>query len=200
MDLEGRIAGLLAAADLRGAATLSIEGYGPEVLGFLVTLFGNESDASEAFGQASEDLWAGLGRFQGRCSLRTWFYTLARNAAARLQRSPERRAARRKVSLGFVADVAERVRSQTLPHLRTDIKDRVASIRDALPEEDRALLVLRVDREMSWSDVARIHAGDDASEEELARVAARLRKRFQSIKEEIRRRAKQSGLLPDDEP
>jgi RNA polymerase sigma-70 factor (ECF subfamily) len=199
MDLEGRIAGLLAAADLRGAATLSIEGYGPEVLGFLVVLLRNEDDASEVFALATEDLWAGLGRFEGRCSLRTWFYTLARNAASRLRRSAERRAAGRKVSLEFVADLAERVRSQTLPHLRTDVKDRVASIRDSLPEDDRALLVLRVDRDMSWTDVARIYAEDDASEEELARVAARLRKRFQSIKEEIRRRARQSGLLPDDE-
>jgi RNA polymerase sigma-70 factor (ECF subfamily) len=199
MQLEERIAGLLAAGDLRAAATTTVEGYGPEVLGFLVTFFGNEDDASEAFAQACEDLWTGLGGFERRSSLRTWFYTLARHAASRLRRSPARRPARH-VPLTEAADVAERVRSETLPHLRTDVKDRFASIRNALEEDDRALLVLRVDRGMSWNDIAKVHSASDAPDEEVARVGARLRKRFQFVKDEIRTRARKAGLLPDEEP
>jgi RNA polymerase sigma-70 factor (ECF subfamily) len=197
MELEERIAGLLEVGDLRAAATAAVEGYGPEVLGFLVTFFRNEDDASEAFAQACEDLWTGLGRFERRSSLRTWFYTLARHAASRLRRSPERRCGRH-VSLTDVTDVAERVRSQTLPHLRTDVKDRFASIRNALEEDDRALLVLRVDRSMSWNDIARVYSADDTSDETLSRVGTRLRKRLQLVKEEIRTRAREAGLLPDE--
>jgi RNA polymerase sigma-70 factor (ECF subfamily) len=198
MQLEERIAGLLAVGDLRAAATAAVEGYGPEVLGFLVTFFRNEDDASEAFAQACEDLWTGLGGFERRSSLRTWFYTLARHAASRLRRSPERRSGRH-VSLTDVTDIAERVRSQTLPHLRTDVKDRFASIRNALDDDDRALLVLRVDRSMSWNDIARVYSANDTSDETLSRVGTRLRKRFQLVKEEIRTRAREAGLLPDDE-
>jgi RNA polymerase sigma-70 factor, ECF subfamily len=199
MELEERISGLLAAGDLRAAATVSVESYGPEVLGFLVTLLRDEDDASEAFAQACEDLWTGLGRFERRCPLRTWFYTLARHAASRLRRSPQRRAARR-VTLTEASGIAERVRSQTLPHLRTDVKARFASIRDALQEDDRALLVLRIDRGLRWNDIARVYSDDDASDEDLARVGARLRKRFQLVKEEVRKRAREAGLLPDEEP
>jgi RNA polymerase sigma-70 factor (ECF subfamily) len=199
MNLEERIGALLAAGDLRAAATASVEGYGPEVLGFLVTLLRDDDHASEVFSQACEDLWNGLGRFERRSSLRTWFYALARHAASRFRRSPAR-AAGRHVPLTGAGEVAERVRSQTLPHLRTDVKDGFAAIRNALEEDDRTLLVLRVDRGMGWTDIARVHSVDDASDEQLARVGARLRKRFQHLKEEIRARAREAGLLTDDDP
>lgn len=199
MELEERIHGFLQKRDLRAAATASVEGYGPEILGFLVTLLRDESDASEAFSQACEDLWNGLARFEGRSSLRTWFYTLARHAAARLRRSPQRDA-RRRLPLSEVSELADAVRSRTLPHLRSEVKAHFAAIRDSLAEADRALLVLRVDRKMSWSDIARVLSADDQSDEALARGAARLRKRFQVLKEEIRARARTAGILPEDEP
>jgi RNA polymerase sigma-70 factor (ECF subfamily) len=195
--LEERIHGLMRTGDLRAAASASVEAYGPEVLGFLVTWLRDANDASEVFSQTCEDLWAGLPRFEGRCSLRTWFYTLARHAASRFHRVPDRDP-RRRVPLSEMVEVAERVRSTTLPHLRTEVKDRFAAIRESLPEADRALLVLRVDREMSWNDIARVFSGEDPSHEGLARVSARLRKRFQLVKEEVRMRAQESGLLPHE--
>jgi RNA polymerase sigma-70 factor (ECF subfamily) len=197
VDLEQRIQSTMQAGDLRAAATAAVEGYGPEVLGFLVTMLRDEHDATEVFAQACEDLWTGLPRFEGRSSLRTWFYVLARHASSRLRRSPHRRAGRR-VGLSEITGVAEGVRTRTLPHLRTEVKDRFAAIRDALPEEDRSLLVLRVDRNMGWNEIARVLSPDDESAEALTRAAARLRKRFQFLKEEIRERARQAGLLGED--
>ena len=197
MAAESLIDGFIRSGDLRAAATAAVEEYGPEVLGFLVTFLRDEQDASEVFSQACEDLWAGLARFEGRASLRTWFYVLARHAAARFRRSPHRHPERR-LALCEISDIAEQVRSQTLPHLRSAIKDRFALIRDALAEDDRALLVLRVDRELSWTDIARVFLAEDDSDQALARESARLRKRFQLIKDEIRKRAREAGLLPDD--
>jgi RNA polymerase sigma-70 factor (ECF subfamily) len=199
MECEGRIASYLRAGDLRSAAKLSIETYGPEVLGFLVTFLRNEQDASEVFSQACEDLWKGLPGLEGRSSFRTWFYTLARHAASRFRRSRHRDPGVR-IPLSEIDEVAEQVRSSTLSYLRTDVKDRFASIRDALDEDDRALLVLRVDRDMRWDDIARVFSPDDQSEEARARIGARMRKRFQLLKKEIRQRAREAGLLPDDEP
>ena len=199
MDLEERIQALRQGGDLDGAATQAIEGYGPEVLGFLVTLMRGENDARDVFAQACEDVWRGLAGFQGRSSLRTWFYTLARHAATRFRRSPHRRAGRH-VSLSAASQAAERVRTQTLPHLRTEVKDKFAAIRDALEPEDRALLVLRVDRNKSWNEIAHVLAPDEVgSGDGLARASARLRKRFQGVKDDIRARAKQAGLIPDEE-
>jgi RNA polymerase sigma-70 factor, ECF subfamily len=199
VDPEADIRDTRQAGDLAGAATRAIETYGPEVLGFLVTLLRNEDAASEVFSQACEDLWTGMNRFEGRSSFRTWFYVLARHAASRFRRAPHRRGGRH-AGVSALTGVAERVRSQTLPHLRTEVKDHVAAIRESLPEDDRALLVLRVDRAMSWNDIARVFSPQDDSAETVARVGARLRKHFQLVKDEIRARAREAGLLQDEEP
>jgi RNA polymerase sigma-70 factor (ECF subfamily) len=199
MDLEEQIRSLREQGDLRAAATAAIEAYGPEVFGFLVALLHDQRDASEVFSQTSEDMWVALPRFEGQCSMRTWLYTLARNAAARLHRSPHRQPGRH-VALSEVTDVAARVRSVTPAHLRTEVKDRWAAIRESLEEDDRALLVLRVDRAMSWRDIALVLAAEAESAEPLERVEARLRKRFQLVKAEVRKRARQAGLLPSPEP
>ena len=199
MDPEAEIRDARQSGDVTGAATRAIETYGAEVLGFLVTWLRDEDAASEVFSQACEDLWTGVERFEGRCSFRTWFYVLARHAAARFRRAPHRRGGRH-AGVSALTGAVQRVRSETLPHLRTAVKDHFAAIREALPEADRALLVLRVDREMSWSDIARVFSPEDDSPETVARVSARLRKRFQLIKDEIRVRAREAGLLPDEEP
>jgi RNA polymerase sigma-70 factor (ECF subfamily) len=198
MNLEGEIQGLREAGRLHDAATKAVEGYGPEVLGFLVTLLRDESSANEVFSQTCEDLWKGLGRFEGRSSLRTWFYVLARHAATRFRRAPHRRPGRR-VGLSEVSEIAERVRSRTLAHLRTEVKNSFAAIRDALSEDDRALLVLRVDRSLSWNEIAQVFLPGAHPEESVAQVAAKLRKRFERLKVEIRDRAREAGLVPEQE-
>ncbi len=194
MDVEAEIARLRTAGQFHEVATLAVESYGPEVLSFLEMMLRDRADSADAFSQACEDLWKSLPRFEGRASMKTWFYTLARHAALRLRRSAHRR---RFAALSEISAVAERVRTQTRPHLRTEVKDGVASIRATLDETDRLLLALRVDRGLPWNDVARVMAddGEDASEPEIARAAARLRKRFQSVKQTIRERAIAIGLV-----
>ncbi|MEY4514778.1 MAG: hypothetical protein RLZZ450_6900 [Pseudomonadota bacterium] len=199
MDHEEQIAGFLTRGELHAAASAVIEHYGPEVLGFLVTQLRNHDDASEVFSQACEDLWQSLPRFAQRCSSRTWFYTLARHAAARARRS-RMRDPQRRVPLSAISELAASVRSRTLPHLHAEVQDRLAMIRGELSDDDRALLVLRVDRELDWLDVARVFATEDADEDELKRISARLRKRFQHVKDNIRRRAGELGLLHEHEP
>lgn len=195
VGLEERIRDHVRSHDLHRAATLAIESYGPEVLGFLATTLGDELDAEEVFAQTAEDLWRGLERFQFRCSMRTWMYVLARHAAARHLR-PAHRRHERPASTGELERVVERVRSRTMPWLRTELKDGIAELRASLAPDDRALLVLRVDRGLSWLEVARVLSEDpDPEPAHLATVSARLRKRFQTLKEEIRRRAKDAGLL-----
>src|ERR1043165_3457662 len=109
MDVEEEIGRLRAAGQLKDVATLAIEGYGPEVLSFLEMMLRDHADASDAFAQACEDLWKGLPRFEGRSSMKTWFYTLARHAASRLRRtSHQRRLARPSEISGVPARVRSR--------------------------------------------------------------------------------------------
>jgi RNA polymerase sigma-70 factor (ECF subfamily) len=198
VDLQERIQAFRDAGDLRAAATTAVEGYGPEVFGFLVAVLRNETDASDAFAQTCEDMWRGFEGFKGRCTVRTWLYTLARHAAVRLRRSPHGKKQRR-VPLSEVSDIAERVRSDTQRHLRTSAKDKLSFIRASLDEDDQSLLILRVDRNMSWADIALIESPFDASDDDLARTAARLRKRYELLKKRVKALASKVGLVSDRE-
>ena len=181
------------AGELRLCATQLLESYGPEILGFLAAAMRDREEAGDVFSQFSEDLWVGLGAFRGHCSFRTWAYTLARNAAHRHRRDPLRR---RRVAISECPELSEleaRVRSATVSYLRTDVKDRVTRLRDALEPDDRMLLVLRIDRGMAWSEMAEVMLeGEDREkdgphdEADRARKAASLRKRFERLKERLR--------------
>lgn len=179
------------AGSMQQAATAALEGYGDEVLGFVLAAVRNESDAAEIFSDLSEDLWRGIANFAWRSSFRTWLYVLARHATARHMRAPHRRPERNAPTAELV-DVVERVRSRTLIHQRTEVKDAVAELRASLSEEDQTLLILRVDRRMAWNDIAMVIAGEDA---DLKRESARLRKRFQLVKDDLRKRCRAAGIL-----
>jgi RNA polymerase sigma-70 factor (ECF subfamily) len=190
LDIEHEIETACARGDFPGAATRALEHYGPELYGFIVSLMGDRAGAADAFSQFSEDLWRGLPSFAFRSSARTWLYTLARHAAFRVLRS-ERVRRRHKAPLSELGEVAERVRTATLPHLRSEAKDAIARLRAGLEPDDRALLVLRLDRGLAWSEVARVLAPD----EEPVRAAARVRKRFQLVKDRLRVAAEAAGLV-----
>jgi RNA polymerase sigma-70 factor (ECF subfamily) len=194
-DLEAKLSALLRERSFHLAATRAIEEYGAELYGFLVNFVGSEPDAAEVFAQVSEDLWKGLPSFRSRCSMRTWLYVLARHAAVRFRRSPWNHRGRHSGDVRLDDFVAS-ARSRTQPWLRTDVKDRFRALRESLDPDDRALLILRVDRALPWQDIARVTLGDEAVDEVgQEREVARLTKRFQLLKEEIRRRAKEAGLL-----
>lgn len=194
-ELEEKIRAALAAGDRDAAVTLALRGYGPEVLGFLCAQERDEARAHEAFAQLGEDLWQGVAAYAHRSSFRTWMYAVARAALHRTRRDAGRREKRLRPMAAW-EEAAEQVRSATAVILRTETKDRFAALRDALPPEDRELLVLRVDRGMEWSDLARVLGErDDLEGEALKRESARLRKRFQLVKDRLREMAEREGLL-----
>jgi RNA polymerase sigma-70 factor (ECF subfamily) len=172
------------------AATMIIQRYGGELLSYVIAIGRSETDGTEAFAQFTEDLWRGLPRFRWQSTARTWCYTLARNALLKLRRTARRRggAAISLSSAPEVAKAAERVRSATLTYLRTQVKNDFAALREQLPPDDQAILILRVDRQLPWLDVARALAGEDEpSDEELSRLSATLRKRFGRIKADVKK-------------
>jgi RNA polymerase sigma-70 factor (ECF subfamily) len=197
-DSEQRIRGACTRAQWEAAATATLEAYGDEIASFLGSRLRSVADAGDAFSMFAEDLWVGLPSFAWRCSMRTWAYTLARNVAARYGASPERRPER---ALSFAhaeqfGEFVERARSSTRVYQRTEVKDRFRALREQLDGEDQMLLVLRVDRNLSWRDLALTISGDpNLDGEPLERESARLRKAFERVKSELRRLAEREGLL-----
>jgi RNA polymerase sigma-70 factor (ECF subfamily) len=179
--------------DLATTTTALLDGYGDELLGFLIAIARSHADGEEAFGVFCERLWKSMPRYRGECSFRTWSYTIARQAMGRVRRDPHRRRAR-PLGDARLDEVAARVRSRTASHLRTEGKAELGALRDELPDDDRALLILRINRRLAWKEIARVLAVDEPDDAALARQAAALRKKFERIKDALRaRRAAANG-------
>jgi RNA polymerase sigma-70 factor (ECF subfamily) len=198
-DLEREIRRLSEAGDFSGAATAAIAGYGPEVMRFLHAIHAREEAASDVFSLFAEGVWRGLPGFAWECSFRTWAYAVARRSSLRYRRDAARRA-RKHVPFeesSELAAVEQRVRTATLSFLKTERRNRFAELREALPPDDRALLVLRVERRLAWNDLARAMRDEDdpIRPEDLVREAAKLRKRFQAIKDRLVAIGRREGLV-----
>ena len=179
---------LVDAGDLTGAMTVGVKGYGPELYGFLAGLTRDHDRASDLFGQLCEQLWKNLPGFRWESTFRVWAYAVARNEFLRSLRSSARQQKHVPLSdVPSVLAVVEHVRTSTAMHLRTEVKDAYAKLRESLDPEDHMLLGLRVDRRMVWNDIARVlGSADDAVE----RDAAALRKRFERLKKKLRELAR----------
>lgn len=194
-EIDRSVRARLEGGDLDGAASLVIAHYGPELYGFLCAVARDDDLASDAFAAASEHLWRYLPKFRWDASLRTWAYQLARHALYRLRAAPSRRP-ERNLPLSIAPSIEAVVRSRTAPHQRTEIKEGVRALRDALDPEDHELLILRLDRNMSWKDIARSLAGVD-EQADIDQRAASLRKRYERVKTQLRELAIERGLLPE---
>lgn len=197
-DSEDAIRAARDRGDSKEVVRLALEMYQVEIYSFLCARLGAESEAHEVFSQVSEDLWRGIDGFAWRCSLRTWLYTLARHAAVRFERSPANQGGRHRPLSGVTEPAAAAERSRTRPYLRTEVKDRFAAIRSTLTPDEQTLLVLRVDRDLAWDDVARILHDDAAADDEsIRRLASNLRQRFRQLRERLREKARAEGLLDE---
>jgi len=187
MTLDERVRALTRAGDHDGAATEALRALGPGVLGYLASML-PEDDARDAFSCVAEDLWTGLPGFRGECSLRAWTYRLAWHAASRQFRGAWGKR-RERLATSMASRIAAEVTSDSGLALGGR-RDRLATLREALTPEERTLLVLRVDRELEWPEVAEVLAAEGTPIE-----AAALRKRFERLKDRLADLARERGLL-----
>jgi RNA polymerase sigma-70 factor (ECF subfamily) len=186
MRIDERVAAHLAAGEADAAAAAAIEALGPAVLGYLASML-DEDDARDVFSRWAEDVWRGLPGFRFEASLRTWAFRLAWHAASRFLRDPWRT---RGVPLPESAASRLATSVAGLSRLPGGRKDTLRALRLRLPPEDQTLLVLRLDKDLEWSEVAQVLAEAGAPVE-----AAALRKRFERIKDRLAAMARQEGLL-----
>lgn len=194
-NADKELQALLERGDTRAATTLIIESYGAEVFGYVMSLLKEEDLASDAFSAACENVLKAVAGFRGQSSVRTWFYTIARHAAFREARQQRRR--RGEAVSALEGDLAAPIRTATAAFRKTDVKDKVAKLRESLSPEERELLLLRVDRGLSWNEIAEVCLGAEQSAEEAIKLeAARCRKQFERAKTKLRKLAEREGLLP----
>jgi len=196
-EIERSVRAMCDRGEHASAAAAIVRGYGPELFSFVAAFHKNDADANDAFSDLAEAVLRGLPAFAWQSTLRTWLYGIARNVSRKRRRDDGRRRKRvDQAETSTFEGVVQQVRTETATFLQTEKKTRLRELRDSLPEDDRMLLVLRVDRGLEWNDLARVlHDGDALDTAVLAREAARLRKRFQLVKDRLRALAKREGLL-----
>ena len=130
---------------------------------------GNDEDAQEAAQDAFLSLWRSAKSFRGDASLSTWIYRLATNACIDLLRRNKRGGER--VSLDDEETTFELVDAAPLPEQALERKETQRLINEglaALPEEYRAILLLREAEGLSYAEIA------DAMHLELGTVKSRI--------------------------
>ena len=167
-------------AEIDRAVDDALRLHGREIIGWLGSLFPNEADAYDAFSHFSEQLWRSLRTFDNRCSLRTWCYMLARQSASHVRAQSERRREEPwKSSIAEALWMSTRNNKERQQQVFDDL-------RNTLDDDDQTLLVLRVDRNLAWRDIAIVMLGEHANDDEVDRMAIALRKQFERVKEHLR--------------
>lgn len=186
---------------LNDAVVAVLQAYGEPITGFLYNQLRAEDRVDEVFSQFSLDLVRGLPRFAFECTIRTWAFTLARNALYRHLKDPNRRPEYHVnlESVSRVSILARKLSSSTLTIFRTRIRDHVAQMRAQLEDEDRLLLELYIDQEMAWNDVAQVFLGTtetaDGDHTAVLKEANRLRQRYHRLRRKMKRSILAEGLL-----
>lgn len=188
-DPEVRIAALLDGGDVRGAATEIIRAFGPQILGYLGATLRDDDAAQDAFAQFTEDMWNGLPAFRRECPVRVWAWRLAWHAAARTARDPYRNRGRR-FATGEMSELAAAYASVPTAVWTDERSKKLDALRATLDPEERTLLILRVDKQMPWSEVAQVLSTSESPVDPAA-----LRKRFERIKVKLAEHARAQGLV-----
>jgi RNA polymerase sigma-70 factor (ECF subfamily) len=185
-SLESELRALASAGEHAAAIAALVKGYGPEIWTYLAgVLRTNDDELGDVFAAFCEDVCRGLPSFRFESSVRTWAYVIARRAALRHLRDARQRT-RRFDGPAELEAIAQAVRSTTVEHLRTTNHDRLAAVRDRLDHDERTILILRVDRQLPWREIAQVMADTALDREALRKREQVLRKKFEGIKRQLR--------------
>lgn len=192
LELEANLAALLGQGALTDVATLIVERYGPGILGYLAAVLQDDQAAREVFSEFGEELWKALPRFAGRSTVRTWAYAIAYRCALRLRRTRARDRTRPLRDSEYER-VAVSVATTSRTFSRTAAAQKLDALRRTLSQEEQTLLVLRLDRGMAWDEIALVLGTKGPA-------AVVLRKRWERLKQRLRRAAERDGLLAAKPP
>ncbi|MGQ0736541.1 MAG: RNA polymerase sigma factor [Acidobacteriota bacterium] len=146
----------LAAACVAGhtrAFDVIVERYRRQIYQVCYRFVGNHEDASDLSQETFVRAWRGLRNFKGQAALSTWLYRIAVNAS--LNRVSAKRPPQAPLQPGdeFVDARAEDPRARLIKREQSAAVRRAVA---ALPDRQRATLILRVYQERSHQEIAEI--------------------------------------------
>jgi hypothetical protein len=175
--LEQGVRHLAASGRVPRAVEMVLSVHGAELFGFLVAVLHDQRQAANVYADASKAMERALGSATWTCSVRTFAYAIVRRELVRHRRlNPGPRRERRLDSVSP---------QSTRPRRPVAVSTAVAELRRRLADEDRELLILRVDRQLDWEDIAISSLGWDATREALAQEAARVATRVREIRRQL---------------
>lgn len=142
--------------------------YEKRVYALTLRMCGNSPDAQEAAQEAFLSAWQSLPFFRGEASFATWLYRLAMNASVDLLRREKRQKA---VSLDdgeLNLDIPD---SRLTPHEeaeRHELQETIQTGLKSLPDDYRAVLVLRELHQLSYQEIS------DALDVDIGTVKSRI--------------------------
>jgi RNA polymerase sigma-70 factor, ECF subfamily len=206
VSIEARAEEACRVGDYTRATEVLLDGYGREIYTFLVAQFrGRVAHADDAYSMFEDDVRRSLDSFRWRSSVRAWGYRLARGASLR-QRKRRHEVMDRQVTLRSFepGDEAREVGpsprpiSSTRPYLRTDVSNEYQALRESLTLEEQDILILRVDRSLSWDEIAYamrpLEAGEP-DDDDIRKGEAALRQRFADVRARLKALAEDAGLF-----
>lgn len=182
--IEESIQSLAVAGTYEDAIHAAIDGYGGELLGFLVKMTGSDAAGQDAFQDLCIMLWEQLPDFRWQSTFRTWAYRVARGA---IRDQTSNREVRLNTHAAAALRADDLTRTATLAFRKTESRDELRAALAELSASDREIVVLRIYDRMSWKDIARVVSDEpDLEADELTRQAASLRKKFERAKAQLR--------------
>ena len=181
----------LTAGDRAGAVNAALRGHGAEVFGFLVGVLGRR-DAVAAYRSAAE-----MARLEidddAAGSSSGWLYGVAWRAAAHHADAHGKQPSETEPASATPDPLASTSKRATGRFRRG-----AAQLRQLLTLDERALVVLRVARGLSWPAIASIQLGARANSRARASRARSIRRQFRILKNALRLEAVARGLLRNE--
>jgi RNA polymerase sigma factor (sigma-70 family) len=179
--IDSQIADCLARGDLDHAGSLILRQYGAMIFGHLLKTLNDRSRAEEAFSKFNHLLWTKLmsGGLPGDLGVRVWVFRLGRDASRNCVRSDQKR---RRVATSNVAALAADSNERISERLRrAEALAELIRIRALLTDDERELLTLTYNEELSSPEVAAILGiSAVAVRRRLTRVRTKLRQLYRS--------------------
>jgi RNA polymerase sigma-70 factor, ECF subfamily len=186
-DVERQLRALHGQGKFEEVAVIALRTYQAEVLRWLRNSVRDEVAAQEIWSICLENFWKILPAFRFEASIRNLLYRLARFATYGYFRGRQREQLAPESLLDSHAapDLAE-----TDERFTTEIRNELKQLCEGLTIKQRMILMLKVEQEMSWDDIARIMSkpGELLMGEAFRREVVNLRQQFSRLKQELARR------------
>ena len=178
--------------------TSALEIYGDSIRDRLKGRYKDVQLAEEVFSHFTIRLIECIDKFQAIGSLHAWLRTVADNVANDYDRKRKRNREQADETLDMTAGASLwSTRTATKPWKRTTAKDKLSEVRNQLSADEQRLLVLRVDRRLSWNDVANAWTPAPGNEEEIKKLAGTLKKRFSRLQDKLKNEFRKAGMIKD---